>query len=398
MKFVLKNDKIKFSIGRFIGRGVILLFLITLIPLCYFLPRILVQGQAADFYCAEIFPAISFIPTAIMSIFMFSVTETIVVIGALTLPVLLVMFIVHCVKTLRRKGYKHLFHYIYKVLSVIALIGVTGALIFEGMHGINYNRTSVREKMHLYGDTRPYEDYEQTLLWAYCGMVDARNALGEDYNGVAHLMSSFESVVYDANIAVASFSDYYDLGLSNNYIRAKAVWLSRLWGYTDIVGMYDPFLGESNINTDYMDILHLPLTVCHEIAHAKGYANETDANTIAALSLINSKRADFRYAGYYYIFIHLWGTVNDYAFIEGIEPVDYTSQPEFAAVIRDMKAFDSYTYSFEQGPIADLISRFSEEANNAFLESNGQEGGTETYVVPQNVYVEYFCRYVRTDA
>ncbi len=77
---------------------------------------------------------------------------------------------------------------------------------------------------------------------------------------------------------------------------------------------------------------------------------------------------------------------------------DYFSRNDFKPVMRDINAYNEYRESFNTGPIADLISRFSEDVNNAFLESNGQEGGTDTYVVPQDVYVEYYCRYVRADA
>ena len=34
------------------------------------------------------------------------------------------------------------------------------------------------------------------------------------------------------------------------------------------------------------------------------------------------------------------------------------------------------------------------DMNNAFLEANGQEGGTETYTVPDNVYVDFYTAYV----
>ena len=398
MKIHIKNDKVKYGAVRMALRGALLLIFIALIPACYFLPRLLIRGELADIYCRNVFPLVSFIPSSLSALFMNSLTEFFVVVGGFALIVLTVAFIVRGFQLLIRRDIRHFLHYLYVVLRTMAVIGIIAALLFEMMHGINYNRTSIRKSMTLYGDTRPYQDYADTLLWAYSGMVEARSELGEDYHGVAHMMTSFETSVYDANIIVSSFSEHYGLGLSQNYIRAKAVWLSHLWSYTNIVGVYDPFLGEVNVNTDYVDVLHFPVTLCHEITHAKGFASETDANTIAVLSCINSPRADFRYAGYYYIFMHLWGTVNEYADHEGETMTDYLSRGDFAPVIRDTRAFNDYWESFDEGPIADFIARFSEDANNAFLESNGQEGGTETYTVPQNVYVEYYCRYVRADA
>lgn len=398
MKLITKQSKVKYGIWRAVGRTILLMLLIVLIPVSYMLPQILIRGEAAEFYSRNVFPWVSMLAAAVNGMFLFSLTEMFVVVGSVTLAVLIVMFLIKCIKLMCTRDTRSLIHYVYVVLRNVAIIGIAAALCFELMHGLNYNRMSVRKSMTLYGDTRPYEDYAETLLWAYSGMVNARNSLGEDYYGVAHMNTAFEVTVYDANVAVSSVGQHFDLGISPNYIRAKAVWLSRLWGYTDIVGVYDPFLGESNINTDYIDVLHFPVTVCHEITHARGYASETDANTIAILSCINSPRADFRYAGYYYIFMHLWNTVSDYADYEGVAMTDYFSRNDFKPVMRDINAYNEYRESFNTGPIADLISRFSEDVNNAFLESNGQEGGTDTYVVPQDAYVEYYCRYVRADA
>ena len=398
MKLITKQSKVKYGIWRAVGRTILLMLLIVLIPVSYVLPQILIRGEAAEFYSRNVFPWVSMLAAAVNGMFLFSLTEMFVVVGSVTLAVLIVMFLIKCIKLMCTRDTRSLIHYVYVVLRNVAIIGIAAALCFELMHGLNYNRMSVRKSMTLYGDTRSYEDYAETLLWAYSGMVNARSSLGEDYYGVAHMNTAFEVTVYDANVAVSSVGQHFDLGISPNYIRAKAVWLSRLWGYTDIVGVYDPFLGESNINTDYIDVLHFPVTVCHEITHARGYASETDANTIAILSCINSPRADFRYAGYYYIFMHLWNTVNDYADYEGVAMTDYFSRNDFKPVMRDINAYNEYRESFNTGPIADLISRFSEDVNNAFLESNGQEGGTDTYVVPQDAYVEYYCRYVRADA
>ena len=398
MKLITKQSKVKYGIWRAVGRTILLMLLIVLIPVSYVLPQMLIRGEAAEFYSRNVFPWVSMLAAAVNGMFLFSLTEMFVVVGSVTLAVLIVMFLIKCIKLMCTRDTRSLIHYVYVVLRNVAIIGIAAALCFELMHGLNYNRMSVRKSMTLYSDTRPYEDYAETLLWAYSGMVNARSSLGEDYYGVAHMNSAFEVTVYDANVAVSSVGQHFDLGISPNYIRAKAVWLSRLWGYTDIVGVYDPFLGESNINTDYIDVLHFPVTVCHEITHARGYASETDANTIAILSCINSPRADFRYAGYYYIFMHLWNTVSDYADYEGVAMTDYFSRSDFKPVMRDINAYNEYRESFNTGPIADLISRFSEDVNNAFLESNGQEGGTDTYVVPQDAYVEYYCRYVRADA
>ena len=69
-------------------------------------------------------------------------------------------------------------------------------------------------------------------------------------------------------------------------------------------------------------------------------------------------------------------------------------------VYRDMNASNMYWEG-----IAEEVKYFEEmfgfdpdkagsDMNNAFLEANGQEGGTETYIVPDNVYVDFYTAYV----
>lgn len=394
MKLIFKDEKINFGVIRNIFRVVVIAILVALLLASYFLPRLLIKGEAAEFYCRNIFPTLSFIPLSLSSFFNNSLTELFVVVGSLTLISLSLYFIFSLIVTALRVDLKHAAYKFYAVLRNVLIIGIIAALVFEANHGVNYNREPVKSQLNLYGDERSFDEYSRVLEWAYVGMVNARQRLGEDYHGVAHMSTNFDSIVYDANSIVNAVSEHYDLGMSINYIRAKSVSLSHLWTYTEIAGVYDPFLGEANINTDYLDILYFPVTVCHEISHAKGYASETDANLIAIISCINSPRADFQYAGYYYIFCRLYRVVSEYAAAEEVSMINYLSFPEMDMVRRDIQASSRYDEIFQSGPIADFIASLSEDANNAFLESNGQTGGTTTYRVPQDVFVEYYYRYV----
>ena len=85
MKYQLKRQKAKFSIPRLIGRILVLLILIALIPAAYFLPSMLIKGQAADYYCRNIFQYVSILPNAINTVFPFSLTELFVVVGSFSL-------------------------------------------------------------------------------------------------------------------------------------------------------------------------------------------------------------------------------------------------------------------------------------------------------------------------
>ena len=121
------------------------------------------------------------------------------------------------------------------------------------------------------------------------------------------------------------------------------------------------------------------------------------SDTICCLS---STRADFRYAGYFTIFMDLLGITSEYAVAEGKILPDYFSDPAIYPVYRDINASNLYWLGIaEEVKYIEKIIGFDpdkagSDVNNAFLEANGQEGGNETYIVPDNVYVDFYTKYI----
>ena len=196
-----------------------------------------------------------------------------------------------------------------------------------------------------------------------------------------------------------SFSDEYNIPLSRNYVRAKPVSLSHYWSYTGIVGMYDMFLGEANVNTDDMNVTEFPATVCHELCHAKGYASETDCNLLATLACCSSSRADFRYCGFQRVFFDLYYMAEEIAEETGQVCPQYIYTSEMDAVYRDLEAYSDYWTSIylETERINEWsgvdIEATSDRVNDTFLKSNGEEG-VVTYIVPDSIYVRFYLTHV----
>ena len=394
MKRSFKTDNEDLSVKSTIRRIAMIILLIVLLLFLYIAPQLFISASIADRYGKYVFSYVSFFPNAISDFFLFSLTENIVIAGSVFLLVFIPFMIVRIIKRFIKRGGRRGLYYLGTLLKKALVIAVIGMLMFQLMHGINYRRTSIAQRLGITAEEHTYEEYAAALVWAYDGMIEARRELGEDYRGVAHMSTGFEECVYDANSLMNTVSEVDGYEMSDNYIRAKGVMLSHYWSYTGISGVYDMFLGEANINTDYIDILYFPVTLCHEITHAKGYARESDANTAAVLACIRSPRADFRYAGYYAIFTDLYNKTASYADHEGYEmPIDL-SDPEFQKVIKDMRASIAYDESLADNPFTRFVDMISEKANNTFLEANGQKGGTETYRIPTSIYVDYFCKYV----
>ena len=368
---------------------------IAVIAAAYLAGRLLPNGFA-DYYSSEIFPVIAAIPQRLCSITRVSLTEiTVVALGCIALP-LLILWIVFLVKKALTRG---IGRYLYKSFRNILAVVMVMLIIFELFHGFNYRRTPARAMMGLGSGKHTVEELCAAYEWAYEGMVKARSELTENEKGVAQMSSDFDGIADYASVTLDSFCKKYGVSSNTCYAKAKSVKLSHYWSWTYIVGTYNPFYGEANVNTDYMDITSIPTTVCHELCHAKGFANETDCNLLGALACVTSDRADFRYAGYYTIFISLLSEINKLSKKYGFEYDTHVSDKSIIPVARDIKAATDYWATIDeevlemQKRLGINITEQALAANDKFLQSNGEKGGNDTYIVPENAYVDFYLKY-----
>lgn len=384
MKILYKEQfKIKHIIEIF--ASVIILTVLFIVP--YFLDK-----GIMDAYSRYVFPWVALPFNMLNGCFAFSMTENAVVIGCITAVVLIVTFIVILMRKIIFTGGTARF--LFAVISKMLVITVILSFIFQLMFGLNYRRTTVKELMKFTNDDYSITAYYQALGWAYTNMLEARSKLGEDYKGVAHMGLSVEEANVYANQLLSNLSDSYDLGMTKNFVRAKPVSLSKYWSLTHIVGVYDPFAGEANINTGYVDITNFCMNLCHELSHAKGFAGETDCNIIAALACTKSSRPEFRYAGFYYIFWDLYKVVYNNAVYNGGDFPQYLTKESLMPVFRDMAASDMYWEKIDNMFFSKTISEVSNDVNDTFIRLNGGDG-VESYKVPQDIYLDYYMTYVR---
>ena len=92
--------------------------------------------------------------------------------------------------------------------------------------------------------------------------------------------------------------------LKGYYPRPKAMFFSDFMCQQYMQGYYFPFSMEANYN-DVMHILNIPSTMCHELAHLRGYIYEDEANFIGYLACVESDDPFFQYAGYLSVLTYL---------------------------------------------------------------------------------------------
>lgn len=158
--------------------------------------------------------------------------------------------------------------------------------------------------------------------------------------------------------------------LAGYYPNPKPVHFSRVMSMARITGIYSPFTVEANYNSDVPDYM-IPYTVCHELAHLKGFIREDEAGFIAYLACMKSETPEFRYSGLMNALSYALRAYSGAATPEEYYELRKTI-PEQA--LSDFAAGNLYWRNF-QGK----ISKMSEKANDSYLKANVQEDGVKSY-------------------
>lgn len=131
-----------------------------------------------------------------------------------------------------------------------------------------------------------------------------RNMLVEKCNELSGQMQRTEEgeIIYDGNMRKKAISDMQALGetydaLQGFYPMPKPLYFSDFVSQQYMLGYYFPFSMEANYN-HVAYVTNLPATMCHELAHLKGYIQEDEANFIGFLACISSDDLLFQYSGY----------------------------------------------------------------------------------------------------
>ncbi|MGE5589006.1 MAG: DUF3810 domain-containing protein [Bacillota bacterium] len=251
-----------------------------------------------------------------------------------------------------------------------ALVVVLGAayLAFILLWGLNYGRRPLAESLGL--QTRPSSVNELTDL---CDdLIDRANSLRqqvrEDSNGFMRLNGSIPDALRRASLGYERASALYPV-LAGTHSPPKGVWVSKLWSYTGIGGVYFPFTGEANVNVA-VPASSIPASAAHEMAHQRGFAREDEANYIAYLVDNLHPDADFRYSG------TLSALVSAMNALYAQDPGRYK---ELAVryspgVRRDLEQLDAYWNAHEG-----TVSRTANHINDQYLKANMQAEGVGSY-------------------
>lgn len=182
--------------------------------------------------------------------------------------------------------------------------------------------------------------------------------------------------------AMAKIGQKYER-LAGPYPFPKPVLNSLLLSVQQTTGVYSPFTIEANYNRDipYYDI---PFTICHELSHLKGYMQEEEANFIAILATIGSDDMYYNYSGFVSAWVYAGNAlykINPAKFSELYGTIN-------AYTLQDLKYNNEYWDQYKS-----KISEVHEEINDAYLKSNGQTHGVQSYGHVTDLMVTYFAEH-----
>jgi hypothetical protein len=293
----------------------------------------------------------------IASIVPFSVAEFLVI----SLIVVLLIMIVLLIIRIKKGGF-------FKQLLNIGVYLSSLYILFMLFWGLNYNRLSFDKIAGLKLEKSSKQD-----LYKLCeSLIDRANSLREkvteDSKGIMTIDGGYKDVFKRASQGYSEAAKLYP-ELGGSYGRPKGVILSVPMTYTAITGIYMPYTGEPNINTNIRDFM-LPCTTTHEMAHQRGFAREDEANYLAYVACVSHPDADFKYSGVMLALINSMNALAD-ADYEGFRQL-YGKYSE--GIKRDLQDNREFWKRYEG-----RIEKISDTVNDTYLKSNGQNDGVKSY-------------------
>ena len=285
--------------------------------------------------------------------------------------ILLILFIVFTVKNLitEKDKLKILFNFLYTIVCAFVILYI----IFMSVWGLNYYRAPLTEN---------YSDYAEREINNE-DIYSLAEYLIKDINNLKNQMkyqninTNFQALNRMVEADYKNIFEEFDF-LNMHYVRTKPIKSSKLFLYLQILGIYNPFTFESNVNI-LIPYVSFPFTIAHEMSHQIGISYEDEANFLAYLVCSKSEDLFIRYSGAFETLLYLLGQLNrdeDYGHL--IDNLNEETKKE----IREYGEFWR-GYSGK-------LSKASRKVNDAYLKANSQKEGVQSYSRVVRLLVYYY--------
>ncbi len=256
----------------------------------------------------------------------------------------------------------------YRSVCLRFLICVTAGLVlvYSMTCAVNYQRDSIGTVLKLPQENVSTDRLEKLNLILARQLTELTADPDWDYSQLA-----VDDTAYIETEAVNSMKllGKKEPSFSGYYPDPKPVYFSNTMASLGIDGIFSPFTMEANYNGDMTPFL-IPYTICHELAHLKGYMKEDDAGFIAFLACKNSPSMVFQYSGIFHALIFTLNALKTEVPTEEFNKI-YEKIPEPVRI--------QLNYVREQSEVQETaFTSLAQGINNAYLKANAQPG-TKSY-------------------
>ena len=319
-------------------------------------------------YSQNIFVGIMSVFSVVSGIIPFSLTEFIIVTAV-------IIFLFTLYLLIRRFSVTNLINYILNIFIFIS----AGVFLFWGLWGINNYRVGLESSLDLNKSKYTVEELKEACYILAEKAGEARAKLTENNRGIATNDYTYKDIFSKVPTAYENIAKKYFIIPAGGYVSPKPMLFSELMSMLNYTGMYNPLFFELNINVNE-PIYNMPATVCHEVAHQKGFTKENEANFISFLTCTNSEDEFFQYSGYLLGLIHCSNAL----YKQDSEAYYQLMGTYSEGVRRDLKYNNEYWSNYKG-----FVAKVGEANNNAFLKSTNQPEGTKSYGLVVDLIIAY---------
>lgn len=325
-----------------------------------------VSPDFAQWYSVKVYPVFIRIIGGLSGMVPFSVAEVLLYLIGLILVGSGIWMIV---RKVGKEGLISWCSHTYLLVSILFFLYVMNC-------GVNYNRTSFAESSKI-----AIKEYSSKELKELCAFLtrqvnEISGQVERDQNGTMKIEGLVQKKGQKAMTRLGGeFPE-----LSGYYAKPKGLIFPWILSVQQLSGVYSPFTVEANYN-NAMPKYYIPFTICHELAHLRGFMQEEEANFISYLACVGSKDAELEYSGY----LSGWVYAMNVLYMIDYEAWENLESTLLVNVQADLKANRTFWAKYD-GRIAEVANKI----NDTYLKANGQEKGVASYDYMVDLLVAYY--------
>ncbi len=328
------------------------------------------NSSFAQMYSDTVSVFLRYLLSAATGFLPFSVAE----VCLLLLPFAIIFALVVAVRAIVKKRFS-----IKKVLLSILGVLFVAFSVFVNVFGVCYFTKPLEVRLDLNRTILNRDELYKDALYTHgvlCGFAD--NVDFDKGGASVNPHSFFETgKLVDKGYDALSDSSVFK---SKMVGKSKPVMLSSLMTYTHISGMYMPFTGEANVNTNYPDYV-VAFTIAHEKAHQRGVASEDEANFMAFLACMASGDNYLKYSA----MMNMYDYYLDETLENDVKLYNQLVGETDSRIIGEMYAY----FKFFKKYSGSAASKAANTVNDTYIKAMGNDEGVKSYGLVIELYHAY---------